>query len=877
MPQPVPTHAGRPPARLMQGALVLYAATACALTWPLAAHLSDHLVTHANLASASDSPLNAYILSWGAHALAHNPLRLFQANMFFPAANALAFSDSLLGTQPLFAPLYFLTGNPVLAYNLTLLAAFVLNGLSMAGLAWFLFARPAPALLAGFVYAFALPRFPHLIHLQLLSAWWTPLVFLAVEAWLRRPRWALAAAATGLLWCQFLSSAYLGIMLGLLLVPYLALRLWAERGRLPLARTLSHLGLALAVGALLFTPVALPYVRSQAQWGHQRGLADLVRYSAELGSFLAADGANWLYGAATAPLRRRDVPWESALFFGLAPLCLAARGVAALRRAAPLGGAVWPAVARAQALVGLTALVLALGPILLWADAPAQWPLPYLAVFLGVPGLGGIRAPARFALLALVPLALFAAAGFARLVDLLRERRPALPHPGAILCAIALALMALEALHLPVPLRPMPLTEDAVVRRLRERTEEGAVLEIPFSIYDPLTDATYALTSTRHWAPLVNGYSGFRPGSYYEIAALVNSEGLSPRVVEALGALGVRTLVVHLDALPAPARAPWHDGAPPIPGLERILSLPQVQLYRIPPAARRSATLQAEASLPASLPAGRPLQIRLLLRERSGGPWVNPGPLGIQPIRVAWTPAAGTPRIEQRASAYLPTLVPAGGDHPLALTVDIPSTPGSYRLEIAGGAFSLDRSVVVSPDPLPQGETRAELTWLGPPALRVGAGQPVQVMMGVHNPGPGPWQAVAHGAARETPLRRLAGLNDLTLWWASAELPELGEEWPIWGAGRSALWLATPQSYLGRFVLRSRWLQAGEAVSTDLVPLPNDVFPGQSLPVAWVVPAPPSPGQYELELAVWGPDLRPLSHIGGIPRLPVQVGRDGRP
>ncbi len=877
MSQPGPSPAGRPTARLFLGALALYAITAVGLTWPLAAHLTDHLITHENLASASDPPLTAYILSWGAHALAHAPLRLFQANIFYPARDALAFSDSLLGDQPLFAPLYFLTGNPILACNLTLLGAFVLNGLCMAWLAWALLGRRGPALVAGFVYAFALPRFPHLVHLQLSSAWWTPLVFLAVEAWLRRPRWTLAVAASGLLWCQFLSSAYLGIMAGLLLVPYLAVRTWQERGRWPRLQALSHLAVALLVGALLFLPVALPYAHSQAQWGYQRGLGDLVRYSAEPASFLAADQANWLYGAATAKFRRRDAPWESALFFGLLPWGLAAWGLASRRRVATRGGAAWPAAAPALALVGATALVLALGPILIWGDAPAQWPLPYLGLFLGLPGLGGIRVPARFALLALVPLALFAAAGLARLADFLRERRPALPQPGAILGGLALAAMTLEALHVPVPLRPVSLGDAAVTRILRERAAEGAVLEIPFSIYDPLTEATYALQSTRDWAPLVNGYSGFRPGSYYEIAALVNGEGLSPRVVEALGALGVRTLAVHLDALPEAARAAWRQGAPPIPGLERILALPDIQLYRIPPASRRAAGLDAEASLPAGLPAGRPLRLRLLLLERSGAPWVNPGPLGIRPVRVTWIPADGGPRVEERVATYLPTLLPAGGQYLTALPLETPRSPGSYRLEIGGDVFRLVRPVLVSPEASSSGEPRAALTWLGPPELAVGVSQPIQASALVRNVGAVPWRPTARGTADAMPFRRLATLHDLALWYASADLPELGAEWPIWGAGRSALWLATPRSYFGCFILRTRWLLAGRPVSTDLVPLPDDVFPGQAVPVAWVIPAPPAPGRYELELAVWGPDFLPLPHDGDLPRVPVQVGRLDRP
>ncbi|MFA5027331.1 MAG: hypothetical protein WC713_05600, partial [Candidatus Methylomirabilota bacterium] len=60
------------------------------------------------------------------------------------------------------------------------------------------------------------------------------------------------------------------------------------------------------------------------------------------------------------------------------------------------------------------------------------------------------------------------------------------------------------------------------------------------------------------------------------------------------------------------------------------------------------------------------------------------------------------------------------------------------------------------------------------------------------------------------------------------------------------------------------------------IPVPHDLFPGESFPAVWIVRAPPSPGRYALELAVWGPDLRPLFHPGGAARVPVTVEGAGR-
>ena len=59
-----------------------------------------------------DIYLTTWILAWDTHALTHDPTHLFQANVFYPAPSSLARSEHMLGSVPLFAPVYLATGNP---------------------------------------------------------------------------------------------------------------------------------------------------------------------------------------------------------------------------------------------------------------------------------------------------------------------------------------------------------------------------------------------------------------------------------------------------------------------------------------------------------------------------------------------------------------------------------------------------------------------------------------------------------------------------------------------------------------------------------------------------------------------------------------------
>jgi hypothetical protein len=76
----------------------------CAVTAILAAPFVDY----AHLASAcydGDAYLVLWTLAWDSHAIM-NRLPLFDANMFYPAAHALAYNEHLFGLSLFYLPLY---------------------------------------------------------------------------------------------------------------------------------------------------------------------------------------------------------------------------------------------------------------------------------------------------------------------------------------------------------------------------------------------------------------------------------------------------------------------------------------------------------------------------------------------------------------------------------------------------------------------------------------------------------------------------------------------------------------------------------------------------------------------------------------------------
>ncbi len=149
------------------------------LTWPLVARLDSAL------SSAADSLLNYWALGWDFHILSRDPLALFDANIFSPRKDTLAYSEHLFGIAIVVWPFYLLTGNLTIAYNAAMFLSFVLSGLGMYLLVRDLTKSRLAAVVAGTIFLAAPSRFFHLVHVQLLTLQWFPFVFWSLYRFLR--------------------------------------------------------------------------------------------------------------------------------------------------------------------------------------------------------------------------------------------------------------------------------------------------------------------------------------------------------------------------------------------------------------------------------------------------------------------------------------------------------------------------------------------------------------------------------------------------------------------------------------------------------------------------------------------------------------------
>jgi hypothetical protein len=369
------------------------------------------------------------------------------------------------------------------------------------------------------LFAFCPHVFSHTAHIQLLMIGPLPFVFLALHAFVERRTWTRAVGLGLAIGAQALFCAYYGVLAGLLVglgVLYFsaARRLWRD------VRWWALVLLAAAVAVAIVLPFFLPYLQLQKETGFGRELDEARRYSADWRTYLASAG--WFHAWMLKYLGRT----EEVLFPGFTALAFGAVGIAVgLRRA------------RETAIFYLLVAILAL-----WASFGPAAGL-YTVLYETVPVFSLLRAPARFGLAVSFALAVFAAIGFAALLRAPRFGAASLVRN----LASAVLLIAVAAdMSVTMPFRDAPPFERAY--QVLAGARPGPVAEFPF-FYVP-TDfhrhARYMLRSTRHWQPLVNGYSDYIPRDWADSTLLLSSFP-NPEGFEILRARRARYVVFHLN------------------------------------------------------------------------------------------------------------------------------------------------------------------------------------------------------------------------------------------------------------------------------------------------------------------------------------------
>jgi hypothetical protein len=487
-----------------------------------------------------DVRLVVWALAWGNHAVIAG-LPLFSANIFYPTPASLAYGEHFIGIGLFSLPVFLLTDNPVLAYNVVWLLSYLLSAWAAHYLTWRLTRDHLAALVSGLTYAFCFYRMHHGHgHLHLLWGFWIPISMIVMERWIATRAWRQLWLLVTILTLQALASWYQAVMIFVadaVLLVWLTIVEPALDGRWTLwtAPRITRLMAQAVAGAAVALVAVWPFAR------HYRvlasgGPAEAAAASADLIALLMPPQntmlGQWLIHSGVAG--PRWIWGELTVYLGWGTLLLAVAGAAAA-----IGGRTeWLRRCRFFILLGLVAGALAWGPSAR-EIADNQWHWSAFGILARIPGAELFRAPARFAALLTLALSALAGAACARL----HERFGTVAR---WVTALAIPVLLAESYVVKFPSgQPQPFPIPTIYHSVAT-LPSGPLVSLPDYVSSPawFKEPNYQYFSTSHWFPIVNGYSRAVPPGFTErIARLMTFP--DPDAIESIREARIRYVVIH--------------------------------------------------------------------------------------------------------------------------------------------------------------------------------------------------------------------------------------------------------------------------------------------------------------------------------------------
>ncbi|HUK32390.1 MAG TPA: hypothetical protein VLV86_00680 [Vicinamibacterales bacterium] len=486
-----------------------------------------------------DPALMCWSLQWVSRALTHDLGHVFGGNTFFPYTHAVVLSDSMLSLAVLNAPVRVFTTNPWVGYDLLIVLAYYLSCVWGAWLARELTGNEITSAWAGVFWGFLFFRVHHIGHLQILSCQAIPAVAAASLCFWKRPTIRSALLVAVLFVAQALVSWYLACAEAVILIVLALCQPW----RVVFTRK-TAIGYALisAIAIAVLVPVALPYRAAfgDSTLSERQALVNSFGDAVHIADYLTPPSPT--LAGRLIPDNQHGIWGENTLYIGYVALLLSAVSIF-WRTAMPLeaGHDRKRAVLTGIALV-LVGYVLSLGFVS--PSLGIRLPMHYLAR--AVPSLAGLRATQRFAIVIYLGVLILSASGLTSLV----RRWPA--RMQALACGIACAAFLIEVFPFSLPLHPdlpyeISAPDRAIAAYQRSRSTPFVVLHLPINYFRepyPVSEATYMLDSTAHWANILNGFSGGVPQQFMERMKTLNSLP-DAKAVKLLFDLGVDVIAVH--------------------------------------------------------------------------------------------------------------------------------------------------------------------------------------------------------------------------------------------------------------------------------------------------------------------------------------------
>jgi len=402
-------------------------------------------------------------------------------------------------------------------YNLVVLFSFIMSGVGMYYLAFYITNHKLSALIAGIIYTFCPYHFAHgLGNLNLIAMEWIPFYVLYLIKTYQQESFRYAVFAGFFLILVTLCSWYYLVYCLFFTTIFLVYHLYTDRTKFIRFNTFFHLSIILFVFSLFMSPLLYSMVSLTLTESFTGG-HNPINMAADLTSFfipgyISIWGRMWFTDIWS---QWRAVAAEHTNYLGYIVLGLSIYALIRIPKC------------RFWGITGAIFWLLALGPYPLVMGHLIRIPLPYLFFHKYFPFFSFTGFPARFDIMIIFCMAILAAYALRNLTRDLHKKKLFVSIVGIIICVEYLA----------VPIHTTKIDVPMFYRQIASDAEDYGIIDIP-------SNSLTLYYATIHKKPIVGGYISRTPATALRFLKEFRV------TASTLSKYNIRYIVIHNETYP---------------------------------------------------------------------------------------------------------------------------------------------------------------------------------------------------------------------------------------------------------------------------------------------------------------------------------------
>ncbi len=520
-------------------AFFIFVSLSIYITFPLIFHLGDFAVGH------GDELVIAWIQSWVIHALSSgNIFSLFNANIFYPYHNSLAFSDIFLTSSILsIIPLYIIK-EPISVVNFTFISSLILLGFSIFLLSYYLTKDFVVSILSGNLVLFTPAVLDKATHLQILAIQWVPLSILFFLIFIKQGKSKYFALGLIFFLLQIYNSFLPGYFIVISYVIISIFNIFYDKKKSLKLLTKMNISLLLIAFALTI-PIIIPYYQVSKEFSYTRDIRDSIHFALQPEDLFYSSNYSRLNTFLNDfPINKNSQnnefkPGYLGIVFTILSIFVLYYFIKNFRKNNKIFNSLTT--------ISLIGLVLSFGPVLHLGrqtiHEPFPIPLPYTLFYYILPGFNGFRNSARWEMLFILCIAVVIALTLTMIFKNYNKTKTKI-----IYCLLIIGIIA--EYNFPMKLYAVPQVSDfpPVYKWLNTTPADSAVIILPIHNWNSIfavEEIWREYYSTANFRKTVNGYSGFSPPPWQKLVVDINNDFPQENSIIKLKKIGVDYIIVH--------------------------------------------------------------------------------------------------------------------------------------------------------------------------------------------------------------------------------------------------------------------------------------------------------------------------------------------